>query len=112
MAISLNIYDPKDKKKVVKVHEVEGYDLMLGTIEDFMDIFDMDKLDDDKEVAKMVIKSYKQLKPLIMDIFPELTSEELKNIKVAELIRIVPQIGSSIMESLNRVKNSKNLERA
>ena len=30
MAISLNIYDPKDKKKVVKVHEVEGYDLMLG----------------------------------------------------------------------------------
>lgn len=108
MAISLNIYDPHDKTKVVKTHTVEGYDLMLGTIEDFMDIFDMDKLDDDKEVAKMIIKSYKQIKPLIMDIFPELTSEELKNIKVAELILVVPQIGAAIMESLNIVKNSKN----
>ena len=112
MAISLNIYDPKDKKKVVKVHEVEGYDLMLGTIEDFMDIFDMDKLDDNKEVAKMVVKGYKQLKPLIMDIFPELTSEEFKNIKVAELINVVPQIGAAILETLNIVKNSKNSERA
>lgn len=108
MAISLNIYDPKDKTKVVKVHTVEGYDLMLGTIEDFMDVIDMDKLDDEKEVAKMVVKGYKQIKPLIMDIFPELTSEELKNIKVAELIKIVPQIGAAIMESLNIVKNSKN----
>lgn len=108
MAISLNIYDPKDKKKVVKVHTVEGYDLMLGTIEDFMDVIDMDKLDDEKEVAIMVVKGYKQIKPLIMDIFPELTSEELKNIKVAELIKIVPQIGAAIMESLNIVKNSKN----
>lgn len=108
MAISLNIYDPKDKNKVVKVHTVEGYDLMLGTIEDFMDIIDMDKLDDDKEVAKMVVKGYKQIKPLIMDIFPELTSDELKNIKVAELIKIVPQIGKAIMESLSIVKNSKN----
>lgn len=108
MAISLNIYDPKDKTKVVKVHTVEGYDLMLGTIEDFMDVIDMDKLDDEKEVAKMVIKGYKQIKPLIMDIFPELTSEELKNIKVVELIKIVPQIGAAIMESLNIVKNSKN----
>ena len=108
MAISLNIYDPKDKTKVVKTHTVEGYDLMLGTIEDFMDVIDMDKLDDEKEVAKMVIKGYKQIKPLVMDIFPELTSEELKNIKVAELIKIVPQIGAAIMESLNIVKNSKN----
>lgn len=108
MAISLNIYDPKDKNKVVKVHTVEGYDLMLGTIEDFMDIIDMDKLDDDKEVAKMVVKGYKQIKPLIMDMFPELTSDELKNIKVAELIKIVPQIGKAIMESLSIVKNSKN----
>ena len=108
MAISLNIYDPKDKNKVVKVHTVEGYDLMLGTIEDFMDIIDMDKLDDDKEVAKMVIKGYKQSKPLIMDIFPELTSDELKNIKVAELVKIVPQIGKAIIESLSILKNSKN----
>lgn len=108
MAISLNIYDPKDKNKVVKVHTVEGYDLMLGTIEDFMDVIDMDKLDDDKEVAKMVVKGYKQIKPLIMDIFPELTSDELKNIKVAELIKIVPQIGKAIMDSLSIVKNSKN----
>ena len=108
MAISLNIYDPKDKKKVVKVHEVEGYDLMLGTIEDFMDIIDMDKLDDDKEVAKMVIKSYKQLKPLIMDIFPELQDDEYKLIKVSDLVRLIVQIGTAVVEQLDFIKSSKN----
>ena len=108
MAISLNIYDPKDRKKVIKVHEVEGYDLMLGTVEDFMNVIDLDKIDDDKEVVKMAFNGYKQLKPLLMDIFPDITAEEFKNVKVADLIMLIPQIGHSIIESLNLVKNSKN----
>ena len=108
MAIRLNIYDPKDKTKVIKVHEVEGYDLMLGTVEDFMDVIDLDKIDNDKEVAKMAFKGYKQIKPLLMDIFPELTAEEFKNVKAADLILLIPQIGHAIIESLDIVKNSKN----
>lgn len=106
--IQLKIYDSKDKKKVIKTYEAEGYDLMLGTVEDFMNIIDLDKINDNNEVAKMALKSYGQLKPLIMDIFPELTAEEYRGIKVPDLIRLIIQIGTSIVESLDFIKSSKN----
>lgn len=106
--IQLNIYDQHDKTKVKKTLEVEGYDLMLGTVEDFMDIIDLDKINDRNEVAKMAVKGYRQLKPLIMDIFPELTNEDYKLIKVNDLVRLIVQIGTSIIESLDLLKSSKN----
>lgn len=106
--ITLNIYDKNDKAKVAKTLETEGYDLMMGTVDDFINIIDLDKINDKNEVAKMAAKSYKQLKPLIMDIFPELQDEDYRNIKVTDLVRLIVQIGTSIMESMDILKSSKN----
>lgn len=107
-AITLHIYQKGDNSKIEKTLETEGYDLMLGTVEDFMSIIDLDKLGDEKEVAKMVVKGYSQLKPLIMDIFPELQEDEYRRIKVTDLARLVVQIGTSVVESLDLIKSSKN----
>lgn len=106
--ISLKITSKEDKKKVDKIYTAEGYDLMLGTVEDFMDIIDIDKLGNNIELAKMVLKGYGQLKPLIMDIFPELTDEEYRRIKVNDLIAAVSQIGKSVLENLDILKSGKN----
>ena len=106
--ISLNIYDNNDKSKVTKTLETEGYDLMMGTVDDFINIIDLDKINDKNEVAKMAAKSYKQLKPLIMDIFPELQDEDYRNIKVTDLVRLIVQIGTSIMDNMDILKSSKN----
>jgi hypothetical protein len=106
--ISLKITSKEDKKKVDKIYTAEGYDLMLGTVEDFMDIIDIDKLGNNIELAKMVLKGYGQLKPLIMDIFPELTDEEYRRIKVNDLIATVSQIGKSVLENLDILKSGKN----
>ena len=106
--ISLNIYDKNDKTKVAKTLETEGYMLMLGTVEDFMDIIDIDKINDTNEVAKMALKGYQQLKPLIMDIFPELTDEDYRCISVNDLIVLIMDIGASIMENFDFLKKSKN----
>lgn len=106
--ISLKITSKEDKKKVDKFYTAEGYDLMLGTVEDFMDIIDIDKLGNNIELAKMVLKGYGQLKPLIMDIFPELTDEEYRLIKVNDLISTVSQIGKSVLENLDILKSGKN----
>lgn len=106
--ISLKITSKEDKKKVDKFYTAEGYDLMLGTVEDFMDIIDIDKLGNNIELAKMVLKGYGQLKPLIMDIFPELTDDEYRRIKVNDLIAIVSQIGKSVLENLDILKSGKN----
>jgi hypothetical protein len=102
--IKLNIYKEGDKNKVEKVHTVDGYDLILGTVEDFMSVIDIDKLDDNMAVAKMVCKSMTKIKPLMKDIFPELTDDEFKRIKVNDLVRTILQVGTSIVENLNTLK--------
>ena len=109
--ISLKVYAKNDKKVVEKTYETEGYDLMLGTVEEFMRIIDIDKLGDSMEVAKMIVKGYGQLKPLLMDVFPEITDDELNRTKVNELVQTVIQIGLSIGESLKEL-GSGNAKRA
>lgn len=105
--IRINIFDKNDKNTVVKTYTAEGYDLMLGTLEDFINIIDIEKLDDNMEVAKMVIKGYEQLKPLIRDVFPEMTSEDWRNIKLNGLVDTIIQLGTSVIENLDILKSGK-----
>lgn len=106
--ITLNIYKAGSKTEVEKTYKTQGYDLMLGTVDDFMSIFDIDKLGDNAEMAKMLLKGYNQIKPLFMDVFPELTADEFKRTKVNDLINTVMEIGVAVIESLDYLKSSKN----
>lgn len=106
--ITLNIYRKGNKKEPIKVLEAEGYDLMLGTIEDFMEIIDLDKLDDNVELAKMVVKGYDQLKPLLKDIFEDMTDEDFRGVKISDLVLTIIDVGRAIGESLNILKTGKN----
>ena len=106
--ISINIYKANDKSKIDKTLTVNGYDLMMGTVEDFMAIIDVDKLDDQMEIAKMVIKGYSQIKPLLMDVFPELTEDDFRNIKVSELVQTITQMGLAVVDNLKVLNTGKN----
>ena len=110
--IALNVYAKDDKNKVEKVYQVEGYDLMLGTVEDFMKVIDVDKLGDNVEIAKMVVQGYGKIKPLLFDVFPGITDEELNRVKVAELVQTIMQIGFAIADSLKELGTAKNVRRA
>lgn len=105
MDLTLNIYAKENKNEVAKVYTANSYDLMLGTVEDIMDIIDIDKMNNNIEVAKMVVKGYKQLKPFLLDVFPGLTDEELKHVKVKELVPLFVDICSVIMEDLDILKS-------
>ena len=105
MEIKLNIYNGKE---VTKTYTAEGYDLMMGTIEDFMDIIDIEKLNDTAAVAKMVMKGYAQIKPLMKDIFPGLTSEEFRGIKLTELVQVIAQIGAAVINNLGILKQGNS----
>lgn len=106
--LKLNIYGKEDKAKIEKTYTAEGYDLMLGTVEDFMDIIDIDKMSNDREVALMVVKCYKKLKPLLLDIFPGISDEELQRVKVSELIPLFVDVAKSVVDSLGVLKTGKN----
>ena len=95
MELKLNIYK---KKEVIKTYKTETYDLMFGTVEDLIDLIDLDKLDKgtDAEIIKLVgnmlMKGINIFKPLLKDIFEGLTDDELKNAKVSEIATALVEV--------------------
>ena len=102
--LKLNIYSAEDNTKVEKTYTAESYDLMLGTVEDLMQPIDVDSMNDNLEVTKMVVKSFGKLKPFIKDIFSGVTDDELKRVKVKELIPMFIQVFKNIVEGLDLLK--------
>lgn len=102
--LSLNIYSKENKNQVEKTYTAESYDLMLGTVEDLIQLFDVDKMTDNLAIGKMVVKGYGQLKPFIKDIFAGVTDEELNRVKVKELIPLFVDVFKSITDGLDLIK--------
>lgn len=91
----LNIYSKKD---IIKTYTADTYDLMFGTVEDILELIDIDNLKtanvDEISIAvfKAVPKSIGIFKNLLKDVFEGLTDEELKNVKVSDIVTIVIEI--------------------
>lgn len=102
--LTLNIYSASNKNEIEKTYTAESYDLMLGTVEDIMQLIDIEKLTDNTAILKMVVKSYGKLKPFIKDIFAGVTDDELNRVKVKELIPTFVDVFKSIVEDLNLIK--------
>ena len=73
--IRLNIYKADNKNEIEKTHKVEGYDLMYGTVEDFIGTIDLEKMTNDVEIMKAVVGCLGQLIPLLLYVFEGLTED-------------------------------------
>lgn len=85
--MKLNIYE--SQKEVKKTYEVDEYDIMYGTVQDILAVLDdVDDLNDSVQLLTVVNKNRAKLEDLLMDIFSDagLTKEELRKVKVKELI--------------------------
>ena len=87
MDLKLNIYDVTGKK-IEKTYIASEFDLMWGTMEDLINAVDLDKINDEVAVGKMVLKILPQVKPLLKQVFDGLTDDELKRTKVKELVPV------------------------
>lgn len=111
MELKLNIYN---KREIVKTYRAESYDLMFGTIEDLVDIIDIDSLKsgDDVEIIKLVgktvINGMDVIKPLLKDIFDGLTDDELKHTKVSEIATVLVEVMKFTISQITKGQNSKN----
>lgn len=111
MELVLNIYSKErnketGKKEIVKTYRTEEYDLMFGTVEDILVLFDGEDINDQKVMLGMVSKLINQLKPLLKDVFWGVTDEELKCIKVKELVPVVVNILKLSMAQFSDGKNA------
>ena len=109
--MKLDIYE---NKKVVKTYEAESYDLMFGTVEDVMTMFDVDSLTtgSDVEIIKMVGSALptciNTVKPLLKDIFDGLTDEELKKAKLKDIATVLVEVVKYAFAQMSIGVNSKN----
>lgn len=111
MDLKLNIYE---KRKVIKTYTAETYDLMFGTVEDLLDVMDIDNIQADnrtellKAVAKVLAHSMDIVKPLLKDVFEGLTDEELRNTKVSEIVDALSNIVTYSINQITKGNNGKN----
>lgn len=109
--MKLKIYD---KKQVVKTYETDAYDLMFGTVEDVANAVKLDdlKTGSDAEIIKMVgnlvVTSMDTVKELLKDIFDGLTDEELKKVKVADIVQVLIEVVNYTVKQLNIGASRKN----
>lgn len=97
MELKLNIYDKErnpetGKKEIIKTYTTSEYDLMYGTVEDILVLFDNVNVNDTTQVLKVVTKFMDQLRPLLKDVFFGLTDEEMKQTKVKELVPVIVNV--------------------
>lgn len=106
MELKLNIYNGK---VIEKTYITDTYDLMYGTIEDVLNVIDLDKIDKSVELGKMIIRLLPLIKPFLKDVFDDLTDEELRRTKVKEVKQIFEKIFSYGFDLLIGVEDgSKN----
>lgn len=112
MELKLNIYN---KKEIVKTYTAETYDIMFGTVEDLIDVLDLEGLKTGSDVeliqvaTKLIISSKDDIiKPLLKDIFDGLTDDELKNTKVKELASVFINIVRYSIDQITSGNNGKN----
>lgn len=111
MELKLNIYE---KKSIKKTYTAETYDLMFGTVEDLLELINIDNLQSgsDVEIIKLVgnvvVKGMNIIKPLLKDIFEGLTDDELKHTKVNEIAKVLINVVKSSINEMSKGANGKN----
>lgn len=107
MDLTLKIYDGK---YVVKTYTADSIDFSFGVVEDVLDAlkFEDMKTGDKTEVAAMIVKCSKQLRPFLMDLFPGVTAEEIRNTRVQNLIEVFRGLYLYAVGELGAAATQKN----
>jgi len=94
MELKLNVY--KTQREIEKTYCTQDYEVMYGTVEDLLDCLDLDALTnaDDKDgviaaASRLMRARADVINPLLFDIFPGLTEEELRRTKTREVLDVI-----------------------
>lgn len=85
MELKLPIYEGA---QIVKTYTTDTINFSFGVVEDVLNALNFDemKTGDNKELAIMILKCSKQLKPFLMDLFEGVTADEVRKTKIQDLI--------------------------
>lgn len=108
MNLVLKIYSD-DGKTVIKSYESTTYDLMFGTVMQLMELLKIEELDNQMEMLKTIYNAWDEIKTVLSGVFPEVTDDDWKHVKVKELLPIILEIAKfSVTEMFSIPTDSKN----
>lgn len=105
MELKLNVYG-KDKK-IERTYTANDYEVMYGTVEDLLDLLDLEALTNTENKDSMISAASRLLNsrkdvinPLLMDIFDGITAEELRRVKAREVLEVIVGLAGFSLEQL------------
>ena len=114
MKLELKVYDRKGKE-VEKSYETDTYSLMFGTMEDFLEVINLDaftgngnKTELAAAVTNLIRGGMDKFKPLLMDVFDGITEDELRRCRVADLVKVVIKIVNYSIDEIKGAATGKN----
>jgi len=102
MELNLHIYKGRE---IIKTYKTETVDLMYGTVEDILNVLELDKIKtgENLEIASCIVKASGQLKPFLKDLFDGVTDEEIRNTRMQNLIEIFKGLYQYAIMEMNTV---------
>ena len=100
MKLMLQIPNKENLKEIEKVYEVESFDLPFGVVDNLLSTLDFEEVDN-LTLGKQILKSMKEIKPLMLYIFPGLTEEELSRVGIRQLIPVIMNIFVEMKDQLS-----------
>lgn len=108
MNLVLKIYD-ESGKTIIKSYESTTYDLMFGTVMNLMELLKVEEIDNQMEMLKTIYKAWDEIKNVLSEVFPEVTEDDWKHVKVKELLPIIVEIAKfSVTQMFTIPTDSKN----
>jgi len=97
--------------EVAKTVTAETYDLMYGTIEDILGLLDAVSGDvDENAILRAVSENWGKLSILLLDVFPQLTRDDLRHVKIKEVVPVMAELFRYVVVSF--VGNGDGLKNA
>lgn len=113
MELILNIYSQKErnengKRKIEKTYKTDSYELLYGTVEDVLKLFDgVTNLEKDEEIFNIIKSAREQVNDLLKDVFVGISEDELRRTNLDEIaLVIVSVLKSSLKEIITKAKNA------
>ena len=98
--LTINIY--RNQTEVEKTYTCDAYDLMYGTVEDILDVLDgITGKASESDMLQAIVSNRDKLNALIKDVFPDITDDDMRRIKVKELVPFFVELFKFVRSSIS-----------
>lgn len=106
MELKITVYDDNDN--VMKECTAQTIDIRFGQVSAIMELLDVESVNDNMQMIKVVRKAWKQLIRILSKIFPDMEDDDWENVSLNELLPVLVLIMRDSFKEMMTIPKSKN----